>query len=239
MRAWALVASCLTALAGRPAAARSPHAVQISALGVQRLEVKLPRGLLRILAKRGTSANVHAEPGIGSEACTVEATRVGTTLQISTGGDAPAAGCELAQTITVPPRLDIDVHSGAGNVFISGSRGTITLDLPQGSAVVGGQIGHLVANMGEGSLSATGLRGDAEISIRQGNVQLWYERMPAPGNIVLNILRGNATVSLPPGPVAVNLDLSHGQLQADGHAVANTATCHIDGSLGQGNLYLR
>ncbi len=239
MRTWGLVAVCLTALAGPPAAARSPHSVQISARGVQRLEVQQPRGLLRILAKRGTSASVHAEPGIGSEACTVEAIRVGTTLQVRTGGDAPTAGCELAQTITVPPLLDIDVHTGAGNVFISGSRGNIALDLPQGSAVVGGQIGHLVANLGEGSLSATGLRGDAEITIRQGNVQLWYERMPAPGNILLNILRGNATVSLPPGPVAVEVQLGHGQLQADWHAVVSTATCHIDGNLAQGNLYLR
>lgn len=203
-----------------------------------RLSVTSTNGDVKVRAVRAAQARVtpSSSPG-GGVPCTVEATVRDGTLEIRIGDTGPA-GCHSDVEVAVPARLDIDITANAGDVFVSGVRGALTVQVGRGSAVVGGRLSSLKARIEHGSLSATGLAGNADIKLESGNAQLWYDTLPRQGGVLLDVGHGNVTIAVPTAPCATRVQLLKGSVQGSVSTTAGAAFV-IDGVIAEGNLYLR
>lgn len=217
---WPLVITALAVLS-------TPDA-KFSAGKVRSVHVTGANGEVKIRGTNPPQARVHAAAG----ACEVVSTLQNGTLTVA------ANGCKTDLEVFVPMRVDTTVEATHGTVYVSGVRGSLSLQLGQVNAVVGGQLSVLKVQGEETSLSATGMLGDSEILIHQGNVQLWYDKQARQGLVLLHLDDGNVTVSLPGQSFTAKARLNQGDLQHD-LDLAPSAPFVIDGVLAHGSLFVR
>ena len=196
------------------------------------VEVTSRTGDVHIRGARN-SARVHATRS--AEGCQVDSKVDGTTLVVTV---ADVGGCRVDLDVFVPMGVKTTLRAQVGNVFISGVRAPISLQIDQGSAVVGGVLDMLDAHITRGSLSAQGLTNSANVSINNGNVQLFYEKPKPHGAVSLDIGRGNATITLQAPAVDVQATTPKGRVESALPQAAG-ADLSVLGQVGEGSVFVR
>src|SRR5271155_1458111 len=84
------------------------------------------------------------------------------------GGRSRAVRIELR----VPRELDLDVHTGDGNVTAQPFPGRIRIDTGDGNVNANGLKGELTMHSGDGRIEAAGLDGTLEVNTGDGNISV-------------------------------------------------------------------
>jgi hypothetical protein len=199
---------------------------------LEAVEVTSRTGDVHIRGARN-GARVHATRS--AETCAVDSKVEGTTLVVEV---ADVAGCRVDLDVFVPMGVKTTLRANTGNVFISGVRAPIALQIDQGSAVVGGVLDMLDVHITRGSLSAQGLTNSANVSISNGNVQLFYEKPNPRGAVSLDIGHGNVTLSLRAPAVDVQATTPKGRVES---ALPQTpgANLSVVGQVEAGSVFIR
>lgn len=213
----------------------APHA-SFAASKLKAVKVQSCGGGVKVRGIRTETVGVDSKQTLGGSSCKLTS-QITDGVLVLTVSEANSAPCQIDLDIALPRRLDVEIRDDAGNIFVSGIEGGLTLNLNQGNAVLGGKIKRLKAALSRGSLSAQGLLGDADVTLGAGNAQLWYTGAPA-ASVSVEVERGNVTVGSNVAAVDTQVNLETGQMQS---ALPQTAEAplHIKGHIAHGNLIVR
>lgn len=217
-------------------AARSPLAQTFPAGKLKRVRVESTGGSIKVRGIQTEHVAVTGQRTLGDAGCRIQTQRTADSLTIRVG-DATQAPCQMDLDLPLPRQLDVAIQSESGTLFASGTQGSLDVTLGKGSAVLGGKIRQLTAHLGEGSLSAQGLTGDANVSLTAGNAQLWYVTGAA-ATVSVEVARGNVTVGADVAAIDAQVNLESGQLQCTLPQDAQ-APLHIRGHIAHGNVIVR
>lgn len=231
----ALWLSCLLCSPVAPSAAATPHASH-PAGKLKGIKVQSQGGGIKVRGIRTDSVGIAGQQTLGGTACTMT-TQVTDAVLVITIAEANSAPCQIDLDIALPRRLDVEIHDDAGNLFISGVEGGVTLNLAQGNAVVGGKVKRFKAELNRGSLSVQGLLDDADVTLAAGNAQLWYTGTPN-ATVSMEVERGNVTVGANVAAVDAQVNTETGQTQSTLPQSAE-APLHLKGHIAHGNLIVR
>lgn len=226
-----------TAAAPAPGGAGQAFSVRLPASRAHKFEIKSAGGDVRVHAHRAGDALVRGTRTMGRTSCTLEAhaDRDGLFVRVA---DADGAPCRIDVDVALPPGLDVDISGAEGNVFVSGMRRALVLQLGQGSAVVGGTFTAAKVHIEQGSLSAQGLGAHSSIAVDSGNAQL-YLLPPSPkSELFLDVGTGNVTLTVPGAPVSLLVSTLQGTRRVD-VTESPSAPVRVEGTIRQGNLIVR
>jgi hypothetical protein len=108
--------------------------------------------------------------------------------------------------VTTPPGTQLDVHTGAGAVEVSGLQSTVTLDTGAGSIDLAGITGAVNVNTGAGGVTMTNV--DGIIVANAGAGSIAYAGMPS-GSCRFQTGAGSITLNVPAN-IGASVDLGTG-----------------------------
>lgn len=224
-----------------PPAPQNTFHLERDASRARGLVVEVDGGDVRIRAHRSGQLVLDAARSMGASSCkaTLQANKDQTlSVQVRDPAGKP---CVIDVQLKVPANLPVTVRNGSGNVFVSGLRDKLKLDLAQGNAVVGGTFSQFSAHLAEGSLSVQGIAGTADIDVAHGNVQLYVagELAQSKAHITLQVARGNATLISPFKAARIEVATPAGHTQSSLDAAGPDAKLEVTGELAQGNMVAR
>jgi hypothetical protein len=94
------------------------------------------------------------------------------TVRIETRNARKRNGVSVELEVTVPERADVDVHTGAGSVSVSGLDGAVEPFYGSGSVEAVEIAGDATVRTGSGSVQVRGMRGNVEARTGSGSVTL-------------------------------------------------------------------
>jgi hypothetical protein len=105
-------------------------------------------------------------------------------------------GCDLAATLTVPPRTGLTLSTGGGNVSVSGVSGKVSVSTGGGDLTADDLASTLSFTTDGGNVNGTAVSSSGVTVVSGGgDVTLAFTRPPA--NLVINAYGGNVNVVLP------------------------------------------
>jgi Putative adhesin len=136
--------------------------------------------------------------------------------------------------LRVPHELDLDVHTGDGNVTSSAIAGHVRIDTGDGHITVSGLKGEIRLHTGDGHIEASGLDGSLDVDTGDGHVRLdgRFDSLnvrTGDGNIEAKVLNGSK--------VATNWKMHSG----DGHInvwLPSDLSAELDAHTGDGHITL-
>jgi hypothetical protein len=220
------------------AAQSQSYQLHIDAPALKQLVVKSAGGHVRIHASRESVVRIKGQRTMGDASCTLVAKHEGKSAQI-TVADSEGAPCRIDIDVSAPQNLDTCVESDEGNVFVSGMRHTLNLNLTRGNAVVGGSFPTFTAHLARGSISAQGLGAEATLRLEEGNAQLFFEpNKQGTSHLALDVGTGNVTLTLPASRVALDVSVPTGAIR-NALDDAPDAPFKVTGQIGAGSLNIR
>jgi hypothetical protein len=187
---------------------------RIDGADIEALHVQSAGGQVRVHASRDEGAKIKGQRTMGDASCTLTARKLGQTLEVVVA-DGHGAPCRIDVDITLNAQVQTHIVSEEGNVFVSGMRRDLTLKMIRGNAVVGGAFPHLSAHLSHGSLSAQGVGSKAEITLEEGNAQIWLEAPHGRGGstVALDVGTGNITLTVPAQDIALDVSVPQGAIR--------------------------
>ena len=136
--------------------------------------------------------------------------------------------------LRVPRELDLDVHTGDGNVTTSAVAGHVRIDTGDGNVTVSGLKGEIRLHTGDGHIEASGLDGSLDVNTGDGHVRVdgRFDSLnvrTGDGNIEAKVLNGSK--------VATNWKMHSG----DGHInvwLPPDLSAELDAHTGDGHITL-
>ena len=136
--------------------------------------------------------------------------------------------------LRVPRELDLDVHTGDGNVTTSAVAGHVRIDTGDGNVTVSGLKGEIRLHTGDGHIEASGLDGSLDVNTGDGHVRVdgRFDSLnvrTGDGNIEAKVLNGSK--------VATNWKMHSG----DGHInvwLPSDLSAELDAHTGDGQITL-
>jgi len=206
---------------------------------IEALHVRSAGGQVRVHASRDEGAKIKGQRTMGDGSCTLAAHKKGKTLEVVVA-DGHGAPCRIDMDITVNAQVETNIVSEEGNVFVSGMRRGLTLKMTRGNAVVGGNFPHLSAHLTHGSLSAQGVGQRADVTLEEGNAQIWLDAPEgrAQSTVALDVGTGNVTVTVPNPDIALDISVPQGAIRnpLDDNA---QSTVRITGQINSGSLNIK
>lgn len=221
------------------AAAGTFH-LERAAQGVRRLEVVSAAGDVRIRAQRAEQVVVDGVRTMGGDGCSVRLTGKAPTLQVE-AKDPSGKPCSVELQVRLPQAVAIRVTGGTGNVFVSGVRAALQLELAQGNAVVGGTFPRFDAKLQQGSLSVQGLAGPAHMELGRGNLQMYAAPQPGGEDVAIEftVTAGNATLVSPEASASVQVHSTSGEVRSTLQDGGPSSRVRVQGELQAGNFTAR
>lgn len=219
------------------ARAEPPLASSFQADGVTTVAVRAPNGTVMVEARPGlTTVEVAVTRMEWSEGCTVDSKVVGARVEVTIAKSESrvAQVCSADVRIGLPPQLAIDLESTTGEITVGGVAGggrismgigDVRLADVSGALEVNGNGGDLVGSYTgdalrsrwtSGEIRLTGLAGTADVEVGVGRLDLSWSRLPAAGEIRLDVGGGGLVARFPEGSqLAQDLDATLGKVRSD------------------------
>jgi hypothetical protein len=168
---------------------------------------------------------------------------------------APVGSCGLDATVTVPTGTPASVFTGGGNLEVTGTTGTVSLNTDGGDLAAqnvsgavslssgGGNIavgtvsGALTMNTAGGNIQATTVR-SASVTAGSGGGNITITFTAVPDDVNVSTAGGNITIVLPPGPTVyrVNTTTAGGNISDNSIPHDKTSPNVINATSGGGNI---
>jgi hypothetical protein len=186
---------------------------------VRRVDVNLSSGDAVIVGTQGTSVEVHRTDDYAfGHAAREHRSLVGGDLRLSSACPRIVVGnCSASYELAVPETVAINVHTGTGNVRLTGFRGTAAVATQAGDIDVEAYCGFdLAAASGSGNVRITAACAPAHLQVRTRT--------------------GNATALVPPGRYRISAISGAGSPSVNGLIYDARAPFTIDMHSGSGHL---
>ena len=239
MRSHFLIACMALAPNLAQAAQAQTYSQRMDGADIEALHVQSAGGQVRVHASRDEEVKIKGQRTMGDASCTLTAHKKAKTLEVVVA-DGHGAPCRIDVDITLNAQVQTDVVSEEGNVFVSGMRRDLTLKMTRGNAVVGGNFPHLSAHLTHGSLSAQGVGPKAEITLEEGNAQIWLEAPRGRGGstVALDVGTGNVTLTVPAQDIALDVSVPQGAIRNPLNDNAEAAV-RVTGQINSGSLNIK
>lgn len=148
--------------------------------------------------------------------------------------------------ISIPTHLNIDVSSGAGNIFVNGNTsGKVEISTGGGNINLNDVGDKLSVSTGGGNVSAGNINGESEISTGGGNISIGDIKNKAEistggGNISIGNIGGSGEVSTAGGNISVGKVSGNAELStAGGNINLDGASGKVETNTAGGNINLK
>ena len=142
---------------------------------IDRLVVEAGSGNIEVRASE-REEEIIVDVTIHGEETTISRERRGTELFLSTNCNGSHWNCGVDYRITAPARVDVELHTGSGDIELDGMAGDALLDTGSGDVETRCFTGRLLeADTGSGDIRATGLRAaDVRGDTGSGDIDLSF-----------------------------------------------------------------
>jgi hypothetical protein len=144
--------------------------------------------------------------------------------------------CEINYVLTVPATAALNLHSGDGDMHVSGTSGAASLDTGDGQIEFDNVTGNVVARSGDGAISGTAVRSkNVHASTGDGGINIDWS--VAPATVVASSGDGGIHLVLPPGsgPYRTSTHAGNGSVHVTS-PIDSTAAASITATTGDGGI---
>jgi DUF4097 and DUF4098 domain-containing protein YvlB len=147
--------------------------------------------------------------------------------------------CNRSYVIHLPATATVNVHTGQGDIVVSGINSAETLHTAQGDIVVSGTPLSLVATTGQGVIDAKGLSSKSVyVNTGQGNIDMTFTTPPTAATVLS--AQGDIEVTVPKGPDLYHLNVTTDQGRTVIDVPQDTESHRlIKATTLQGNIFIR
>ncbi|MBX7232717.1 MAG: DUF4097 domain-containing protein [Bdellovibrionales bacterium] len=172
---------------------------EFSADGLKSLVVENTSGEVRVSVSSDGKVYVAADKIEFEKNCTLTVDKSGKELiaKVEQKGWFNSDSCKVNFEIKVPKTVALDLKSGSGDLFVTGTKGKVDVKVGSGDIKVDADVDQLDGKSGSGSIEVTGLLGNAAVKTGSGTVTLSYKSAPSKGELDIKTGSGNATVFFP------------------------------------------
>jgi len=160
----------------------------------------------------------------------------GVQLTASCPGGLFGNNCQINYVVTVPAAATLNLHSGDGNLHLSGTSGAASLNSGDGNIVFDNVTGDVVAQSGDGVISGTAVRSkNVHASTGDGGINI--EWLVAPTTVVASSGDGGIGLVLPKGsgPYRTSTHTGNGTVDVTS-LIDSTAAASITATTGDGGI---
>jgi hypothetical protein len=160
----------------------------------------------------------------------------GVQLTATCPGGFFGSNCAVNYVLTVPVTAALDVHSGDGDIHVSGSTAALALDSGDGDIEFDNVTGDIGARTGDGGISGTQVSSkNVQVSTGDGGININWS--VAPVTVVATTGNGGIHLALPQGsgPYRTATHTGNGSVHVTS-PVDSTAAASIDAETGDGGI---
>jgi hypothetical protein len=162
----------------------------------------------------------------------VETIPQGNSLLIQTRKPLGLDSLSVQIEVTTPAGTQLDAHTGAGSVQVSGLQGSVKVDTGAGSVDLADVIGTINAHTGAGSVTMTNADGTIQVDTGAGSIA--YAGIPS-GNCSFQSGTGSITLNVPANTSAsVDLGTGIGTVTVNVPVSGQVTKTEVKGSIGGG-----
>ena len=160
-------------------------------------EVRLPAGDITIVPGPAGRVSLRGTASYkGERQPAISFTTIGGLTVLRSACRSSDHSCGYDYTITLPPSLNAEVSTAAGNIAVSGSAGRLSLRSAAGNLTLDHVSGPLSASIGSGDVTGRALSAvSCRVQDGAGNVSLAFDLPPK--NVAVQGSVGNVSVSVP------------------------------------------
>lgn len=185
----------------------------------------------------------------------VDQRQSGSELTLETNCEDQWANCSVDYTITVPPRMDVVLTSGSGDVSVVGTIGTARLDTGSGNVEVHCIRGDSVeADTGSGDIFCSELEVDqvdaetgsgdihgtslsvARMTAETGSGDVELKFSLSPDSLDIDTGSGDIELEVPSEEYSIHTDTGSGDVDIDGVTIMQGSPHDIDLRTGSGDI---
>jgi len=172
---------------------------KFNAKGLESLKLKITSGDVKVTVSEDGKAYVSANKVKFEKGCTLKINRSGKDLvvDVEKKGWFNYDNCKVHFAIKVPKATALNLKSGAGDLEVNGTKGSIDFSLGSGDVKVNAEVNELDGKSGSGSIQIAGLTGDADLKTGSGDMSLSYKSAPKKGELDIKAGSGDVTIFFP------------------------------------------
>jgi hypothetical protein len=160
----------------------------------------------------------------------------GVQLTATCPGGLFGSNCQINYVLTVPATATLNLHTGDGDIHLSGSSGSAALDTGDGDIEFDNVTGNVAAQSGDGDISGTQV-GSTNVQVSTGDGDVQIDWSVAPTTVVATSGDGGIHLMLPQGsgPYRTSTHTGDGSAHVTS-LVDSTAVASITATTGDGGI---
>jgi DUF4097 and DUF4098 domain-containing protein YvlB len=183
--------------------------------GVQRLEMRVSSGDIKVTGVSGDTASVEIVKKRYDERCNLVVEKRGDLLFVELASkNLFSARCEADFRVKIPKAVALKFKEGSGDINVRGTSGPVAVEIGSGRVNVKAQLSALDIKSGSGDVRVQGLEAPATLRLGSGSARLVYEKVPAAGELSIRSNSGDAEVLFPKhAKIKTNFSAGSGSLK--------------------------
>lgn len=167
--------------------------------GITTLRVSNQMGKISILPSTSSKTTVSADKVSFPSHCKLLVDKKDSTLNVEVQGDSgwSKSPCNVNFSIKSPQKINIQASTGAGDLNIQGTSGTISFTLGNGDTEINADVLDIQGRTGSGNITVYGLHKNGDFKTGSGEVKLSYKTDPQQATLDIRSGSGDAVIYLP------------------------------------------
>lgn len=156
-------------------------------------------GDIKVLKSEDPVTTVEVEKVFLDKKCSIERKIVqdGADIRVKADNIISPHSCKVNFTVKTSQPLIYKLRVHSGNIDISRIKGKVHFNVKSGNVKVRGQIDQLVGQVQTGRVEASGLEGNSQVRVKNGDVTLSYKKELKNGFSAIATDTGNSTLFIP------------------------------------------